>query len=578
MKKLLYIIIGVILLSCSERKEYIEAYNHAYALLDENPDSALQILNHLTANEQDFSKSFRMKWQLLKFQALNKVDAPMDTISDLPSVNEYYDTHGTHHDKMISNYMMGRYYADKGDAPRALQFYREAVRFADTTGTDCDYKNLSRIYGQTATLFHKQHSPRLELEAMKKAELYAYKASDSVAALIFREHLADAYYMMNMTDSVLFYYKTTSDSFIKHGYNKLLAGIEPLVLEIYLDRNDTATSRRLINHFEKEAEAFDNNNEIARGREYYYYMKGQFYEKKHDIDSALFYYRKLLNYPADLNNIESAYKGLMSIYQRLAIPDSVFKYARLYANANDSSNLKHSAEEINRLQAVYNYNESLYIANTEKEKSQKRLAIIYIIIVFILFIVICFTILIKRIQKQKRAQLVIISQRYSNLLDQFTKAKQDLSDTLLGYDKYRHKKELEVESLKQALAVFQEDNSSPEKWDIEDALLNSPIVKDMHNHASRGKIVTDAQWTDFENLVSSKINSFYKNICNHDVPLTDNEKKICMLIRLRFIPSEQAVLMDLSNQRITNIRTSINKKLFNEKGTKKLDANIRKMN
>ena len=199
-------------------------------------------------------------------------------------------------------------------------------------------------------------------------------------------------------------------------------------------------------------------------------------------------------------------------------------------------------------------------------------------IVFILFVVICFTILIKRIQKQKRAQLVIISQRYSNLLDQFTKAKQDLSDTLLGYDKYRHKKELEVESLKQALAVFQEDNSSPEKWDIEDALLNSPIVKDMHNHASRGKIVTDAQWTDFENLVSSKINSFYKNICNHDVPLTDNEKKICMLIRLRFIPSEQAVLMDLSNQRITNIRTSINKKLFNEKGTKKLDANIRKMN
>ena len=103
MRKLLYIIIGVMLLSCSERKEYIEAYNHAYALLDENPDSALQTLDHLTANEQDFSKSFRMKWQLLKFQALNKVDAPMDTISDLPSVNEYYDTHGTHHDKMISN-------------------------------------------------------------------------------------------------------------------------------------------------------------------------------------------------------------------------------------------------------------------------------------------------------------------------------------------------------------------------------------------------------------------------------------------------------------------------------------------
>jgi hypothetical protein len=99
----------------------------------------------------------------------------------------------------------------------------------------------------------------------------------------------------------------------------------------------------------------------------------------------------------------------------------------------------------------------------------------------------------------------------------------------------------------------------------------------MHNLACRGKAITDVQWEDFENLISSKLNTYYIQISDSSLGLTDIEKKICMLIRLRFIPSELAVLLDLSKQRITNIRTAINMKLFKEKGTKSLDANIRKM-
>ena len=573
----IYIIIGITLLSCSERQEYVESLEQAQSLLDEHPDSALQILDSLSLHEQDFSKSFRMKYQLLKLQAQNKADAKMDTINIVPEVADYYASHGSHHDKMMANYMMGRYYADKGDAPRALQYYREAVSYSDTTKADCDYKNLSRIYGQMATLFHMQRSPRLELNAERKAESFASKANDNMAALIFHEHIADAYYMMNMMDSVLYYYKETSDLFRKYGYNQLLAGIEPLVLEIYLNRNDTNTAKKLINHFEQEAGAFDDNNEIEPGREYYYSMKGLYFEKVHNIDSALFYYQKLLRYNSTTNNVESAYKGLLSVYNTLAKPDSVLKYAKLFADANDSANLKHSAEEINRLQTVYNYNESLYIANTEKEKAQKRLLLIYVIIGCAIISGLILAVFIRSIQKRRRLQLISMSRQYADLLNKFIKARQDLTDNQEGYDKYRNKKEIEIEELKQALSVFQEDNSRPEMWDIEDALLNSAIVKSMHSLASRGKAITDVKWEDFENLVSSKLNTFYIHINDSTLGLTDIEKKISMLIRLRFIPSELAVLLDLSKQRITNIRTAINMKLFKEKGTKSLDANIRKL-
>ena len=573
----IYIMIGITLLSCSERQEYVDKLEQAQGLLDEHPDSVLQILDSLSLHEPDFSKSFRMKYQLLKLQAQNKTDAKMDTINIVPEVADYYASHGSHHDKMMANYMMGRYYADKGDAPRALQYYREAVSYSDTTKADCDYKNLSRIYGQMATLFHMQRSPRLELNAERKAESFARKANDNMAALIFHEHIADAYYMMNMMDSVLYYYKETSDLFRKYGYNQLLAGIEPLVLEIYLNRNDTNTAKKLINHFEQEAGAFDDNNEIEPGREYYYSMKGLYFEKVHNIDSALFYYQKLLRYNSTTNNVESAYKGLLSVYNTLAKPDSVLKYAKLFADANDSANLKHSAEEINRLQTVYNYNESLYIANTEKEKAQKRLLLIYVIIGCAIISGLILAVFIRSIQKRRRLQLISMSRQYADLLNKFIKARQDLNDHQEGYDKYRKCKESEIEELKQALSVFQEDNSRPEMWDIEDALLNSSIVKSMHSLASRGKAITDVQWEDFENLVSSKLNTFYIHISDSTLGLTEIEKKISILIRLRFIPSELAVLLDLSKQRITNIRTTINMKLFKEKGTKSLDANIRRL-
>ena len=573
----LYIIIGITLLSCSERQEYVDRLEQAQSLLDEHPDSALQILDSLSLHEQDFSKSFRMKYQLLKLQAQNKTDAKMDTISIVPEVADYYASHGSHHDKMMANYMMGRYYADKGDAPRALQYYREAISHSDSTKANCDFKNLSRIYGQIATLFNMQRSPSLELDAEKKAIFYARKANDTIASLIFFEHLTAPYHLMNMTDSTIYYCKAASDSFLKYGYKALAAGGIGYLIEDCIKRGELDSAKLMIDKYENESDAFDGDGRIYKGREIFYFLKGRYYEYCQKYDSAIIMYKLLLNLSNDINYSESAYKGLMSVYHSLSKPDSVVKYAKLFADANDSSNIKHSAEEINRLQTVYNYNESLYIANVEKEKAQRRLIIIYMIIGFALIAGLSLVVLLRSLQKRRRLQLISMSKQYSDLLNKYIIARQDINDYQEGYEKYRNRKETEIEELKQALSVFQEDNSRPEMWDIEDALLNSAIVKSMHSLACRGKAITDVQWEDFENLVSSKLNTFYIYISDSTLGLTEIEKNICMLIRLRFIPSELAVLLDLSKQRITNIRTTINMKLFKEKGTKSLDANIRKM-
>lgn len=579
MRKIIYsILIGISLISCTERREYVEALEHAQTLLDEQPDSALLVLENLSIHKNKMQKSTYMKLQLLKLQALNKTDAQMDTASPILEVTDYYNSHGNHHDRMMSNYLMGRYYADKGNAPQALQFYREAIRFSDTTSVNCDYRNLSRIYGQIATLFHMQRSPRLELEAEKNAVYYARKANDIITSLIFFEHLSAPYHLMNMNDSALFYCKAASDSFFKYGYKNLAVGCKGLIIEDYIKQGKKDSAKLIIKEFEQYSGAFNTNSQIQQGREIFYYLKGRIYELYNQYDSAVTLYNTLLSSSDRIDYKETAYKGLMSVYSQLSKPDSVMKYASLYANANDSSNIKHSAEEISRLQAVYNYNESQYIAQIEKDKAKRRLMIIYILIAISFIVGIWLVVRIRNFQKRKQVQLTTVSRRYCETLNEYTQAKQDLKNYLEGYDEYRHKKETEIDNLKQALSVFIEDNARLEAWDIEDALLNAAIVKNMHNLAIQGKTITDAQWEDFEILVASKLGSFYNKINAPQFKLTDNEKKACMLIRLRFIPSELAVFMDLSNQRVTNIRTSINKKLFGEKGTRMLDTNIRRLN
>jgi hypothetical protein len=61
-----------LLVSCGTRKEYKDALLRAETVMDEHPDSALQILDSLGQYETEFSRHFRMQYQLHRQNAVNK--------------------------------------------------------------------------------------------------------------------------------------------------------------------------------------------------------------------------------------------------------------------------------------------------------------------------------------------------------------------------------------------------------------------------------------------------------------------------------------------------------------------------
>ena len=149
-------------------------------------------------------RSQEMSEALLRAEEMNRNYQSMDTLKGMEQVADYYRPFlGRSQRYMRALYMLGCVYRDRGDAPMALHYYQEAVSQADTTDADCDFHTLCRIYGQMSVLYQRQRSPRLELEAERKAYGAAMRAKDTIAAVSYYEYMAGAYYALGKKDSAL---------------------------------------------------------------------------------------------------------------------------------------------------------------------------------------------------------------------------------------------------------------------------------------------------------------------------------------------------------------------------------------
>lgn len=562
--------------SCSGNRERM-LMQKAESVIDEHPDSAFAILDSMKAASNEFSTADRMKFNVLLAYSMTKCDIPIDTMMTIKNAVEYYDTWGNNHERMIANYMMGSVFRDRGDAPMALQYFREAINAADTTKSDCDFKMLSRIYGQMAGLFNELRSPEMELEMEHKAIHYAYIAKDTVNAVIFYSHTADAYHLLGKKDSVIQIFKEASKKYIKHGYRNYAASLQSVFMDYYIGDRDYHNAKKAMEEYEQFSGFFDKDGNIEQGREIYYSRKGEYYLGTGKTDSAKYFYRKLLNYPSDILNLENGYKGLMMVYQKLNKPDSIAKYASLFAEANDSACVLSSSEETNRMQAIYNYNENKRIADLKSTEADRYRNIIYVIVIISAITVYYIYRYIKRQQIQKRQEMQVINKQYSDALSRYDELQQINCSIEHNFEQYKINNNKEIERLKMLLITYQEDDIQPERWNIEQAILSSPIIKHLHKLAQKGQAPSDNDWKALHYFTNNSFPDLSDNINNENICLTDKEKRVCVLTKLRFIPTEIAVMLNTTKQNITNIRGSINRKLFNANGTKSFDFNIRNM-
>ena len=344
------------LMACTEYGEFERRLATADSLMNHGQaDSAFRMLCGMNVEAESMPDALQMRHLLLRSNAQNKVDSLFTSDSIGNVLVEYYDQHGTPNERMLAHYIKGCAYRDMGDQPATLRCYNDAVAAADTSAADCDYDQLSIIYGQIARIFNQRAMPDNAIEAYEYAERYAWKAKDTINVLTIWGNKSNALIDKGEIKEALRTKEAAAEGFRNMGYHQKAARVLGLCIKWYARQGDFNKAKATMDDYEALSGYFLENGDIEPGREDYYHIKGTYYLEKGQLDSAEHFFRKLKNSSETVNSQYLAAWGLSQLFRKQNISDSVAKYAYLGDVLGDTLYSEQTAENLLNAQAMYNY-------------------------------------------------------------------------------------------------------------------------------------------------------------------------------------------------------------------------------
>ena len=504
-----------------------------------------------------------MLQQLEQLEQQNRSGQPMLNDSLAEDLVNYFDRHGSANERMRSRYILGRTYYCLGELPRALELYNEAADCADTTSADCDFAKLSRVYAQRAAIFHSQVQPRSQLVDLRIAEYFAKKGKDTLMAIECYAQQADAYDYLHFDDSVIIVKEIAARLFESINRKDRSSQTLSTIIIALTRNNELDKARKYLNEYERFSEFFDKDGNIGKGREVYYYIKGNYYLATHQLDSAEYLFRKELRDGKDINNQIAGNKGLQLVYEQRRIPDSIAKYAKLSYELNDSAYSLSEMQNIQKFQASYNYNHKKELAEKESRKAQVAfLGAIIVGCLLVITIMVClYYIITKRQTKEQYLQKSFALERAQSDLLELRQENVNASSLIERRDKELQELQAEMAKVKKQ----SERNAAT----LESRLDQAPITIRMRGLLEQNPVqsATTDDFRQLRMLINEEIPSFYKTLNTPNCSLRPIEYEVCLLLRCHFQPAEICKLTDRSDSYISNLRKAILKKCFNITGS-----------
>ena len=422
--------------------------------------------------------------QLLEeLEATNRAGKELLNDSLAEELVDYFDRHGSSNERMRSRYMLGRTYYFMGEMPRALEIYNEAADCADTTSADCDYKVLSRIHAQKAVIFHSQIQAQSQLKELRCAEYYAWKGKDTLQAIECYAQQAGGYDFLNEQDSVIIVCERASLLFEDIKRKDRASQMRGREISSLVSKGQYLKARQCIDEYEAWSD----------------------YLAIHKIDSAEYMFRKELQKGIDLNNQIAGCKGLQEVFKQRELSDSIAKYANLAYALNDSAYSLSEMQNIQKLQASYNYNHKKQLAE-QKAREAERVWLILALVVSCVIII-----------------LLLFSKKYYL----FKKAALD----------YRLKNAEITTRLRKM------------------AKSNPPVQPGLED------------WKQLRALVEREIPDFSERVNGKNQLLSDMEYDVCLMIRVHLMPIEISRLKKCTPSYVSNIRKNLLKRIFGKDGS-----------
>ncbi len=561
MKHLLLIIVAVVCIAvvagCADNSRLRDEIDRAGRLADTCPDSAIALLDSLSPAINQADRATRMRYDLMLIKSRDKAYIEHRNDSMIAPVVEYFTDHTDPDLTPLALYYAGRVYSDLGDAPRALDYYQQALT---TIGDDtiAHYNIYKVCLSQMSELFMYQRLYRYALESAEKAVDFSNELTLPIDYLT----IGKSYSLLNVHDSTYLFYKKAYEVASTRGDSSLIYRVQHQFIEYYYKIGDFKKADSIISKLNMEY--------ILQDKEQLYSIISKVKIANNNYNAALPYLKWLV----DSGNIHGkcyANAELANYYskQNDNYKTSV-KYLNKYIELLDSTNKLIQTDALAKAQGNYNY--SLREKDNHKlQQENSRKTMIIVILSSILFSIVIITISIMRELKGKRTILsyrnIILKSLFkstyitsSEYRDNLQRNVDKLSEELSIVDD--HKSALALKLAKSKLHLKEMDVSIEERAENHLRLMNSDIVIKFKNCLNNDKKhISPEMWDELSKAVDSSYPEFTHkliDICG----INRNEFRISLLIKIEFLPSEIATLLCKSRVAISSTRKRLSESIL----------------
>ena len=375
-----------LLYSCYSREQTEASFIQVESLLEEHPDSALQLLQTLPTL-QELSHKESARYALLLARATDKCEKsllPCDSLLNLAL--RYYDD--DEKERAVALLYKGRLEIEINSPKEAITHLQEALTILKDYPKEIKRHTLSSL-GNTyyRTSFFE--------EAIKAyRELYKYCITDKDKYIALND-ISSYYCMTDNKDSTITIQHKALEYAIASKDSSMIA-IAKLNLSVYYDEFEELDSA--LYHAYSALQWFPSGKIPGN---YYGNLGTLLFEKGDNLDSAIYYLNKNIENTTDITGKAAALLSLYDVEKERGNYKAASDYLEKHIAIQDSLSSTEQSTEIQQL--INKYNIKIHIRE-EQIKEQHRLQLIITLFIFCCLLIILFYQY--HLNKRKRIQLI----------------------------------------------------------------------------------------------------------------------------------------------------------------------------
>ena len=560
----------------------------AESVMFDRPDSALHILEAMPMPSARRDKENHALWCLLVTQAQYKQVMTIPSDSLVRMAYDYYKPTDNARRKAMSALYMGNINYELGNIEDAIQYYLEGKTEVEKTD---DYKTGFLIMSSLADLYLFRDLADYALDACTKAYDYAVKDSNKRYQMASLKFLARCHCIADELPKAIEIYQKCSEIALEFGSTGYYYQIQSELALVYTNSGEAQKSQDLVKSFPKKF--------------YPLLLAGTNYFRLNQYDSAYYYLNKALN----TDNVYTKKETYRNLYRLGDIPQ-YRKYLKTYCDSllfyTDSVMSLDKGKEIISYKEKYDHQKLIteqQRLKLEKAEAQRMLFIITICLIVVIAVV---AYLYQKRLVRKETTIRLQSEQLQAYLLQLHENESRLQQNRHYLDELkeqlpRHDSDAEERIAQQEqMARLESENSrlqetisdlqhrigdyashlrdarkdmeqlrslSEESLKLkENERCLADYVIDSHKLVSslrkKSRVLSDSEWEELMQLCTTAWGDFISRLLTCCPQLTEQELRLCLLIRLRFNNTQLASIFAVSPASISQKKFRLKKHLL----------------